>query len=725
MMKKFVLISIILFILLTSLLIVKTQANNERIDISGKIVYGDNRSFSMTPGETRTILIQIKNTGSSAAHFAVQILGDGEYLYFNIEQERICNPYYGQTISLEEITLDPGESEWIRGLVFARKSSSKSIPITIALYGAKPGTNIFLLDTVSSDVHISNSPLQDTLSYDAILSILCIIFVAYIVIKTHRGGFDAKDAYLLLLLFFISILFRAFCIENLSLTGGEEGGYIHRSKIILTNNWILPKQFILGAPPIFPYLVTAILYLFGDNIGVLRIISIISGALTVCLVYIIGKSLFDRRAGLIAAFFLCFCNFHILYSRQVMTDSLSIFFVFSALYLFWKGYCEDRGDIYFYFAGFVLGFGTVIKYSSYVMIPVVILYVLWTKKSIKALFDRRLIILFTVAFLTIIPYLFYLHVNDADPFYWNLVTRFIYGEADVKILQGGLSLSSLLRFVHKALFSYNIVLTNGDYMIPWSTVFKLVSLLLFPITLLYHLYLSLKKHPNSSLLVIYFGAMAFFIAFFSAKHRYYLLYLLPAYFLLLSSLIVDCVDYLKLRLSSIKSHLAPIAVFILVLTAVFGISYVIIGPMTPIIEKGEYYPIESSVLKVKDHLASDGSVVLVGTIFYHGAGGGGVAHYLTSDLCELYHIDARLIPLFLKREKPVDDQWYGVDIEMLKRLKPRFIIADKFIVDSLTTTDEKKYFYENYCMLPPSRADIPNPNAFQIVVYERKDCDLS
>lgn len=723
-MKKTILISIILLILLTSLLIVKAEATNERIDISGKIGY-EARPISMIPGETRTILIQIKNTGSSTADFGVQILGDGAYLYFNIERGEstgpLCNPYYGKASSPEPITLDPGEIEWIGFSVFARKTYSKSIPVTITLYGANPGTSNFLkLDKVSTKVHISNSPLQDMISYEAILLIVSILFAAYILIKTHRGGFETKDAYFLIVLFFISMMFRAFCIENLSLTHGEEVGYFLRTKIRLTSDWMQPKVFMEGAPPIFPYLCTSIIYFFGDNIGILRIVSIISGALTVCLIYTLGKALFDRKVALISAFFLCFCNFHILYSRIVMMEALSIFFVFSALFLFWRGYCEERSNIYFYFAGFMLGFGTLIKFSSYVIIPVVILFVLWRKRSIRALFDRRLIILFTVAFLTILPYLFYLHVNDIDPFFFHLVDRFTYDEACEKIFQGGLSLSSLLRFVHKALSSYNILLTNGDYMIPWPAVFKLVGLLLFPITLLYHLYLSLKNHANSSLLVIYFAMMGFFIAFFSAKHRYYLLYLLPAYFLLLSSLIVECVDHLKLRRSGIKSHLAPIAVFILVLAAVFGGSYVIIGPMTPIIEKGEYYPIESSVLKVKDHLASNESEVLVGTIFYAGSGAEGEAHYGTSDFFELYNIDARLISLFIKREKPVDGQQFGVDIEMLKILKPRFIIADKFIVDSWTTTDEKKYFYENYRMLPPSRADIPNPNAFLIVVYERK-----
>jgi 4-amino-4-deoxy-L-arabinose transferase-like glycosyltransferase len=716
-MKKVVLISIILFMLLTSLLIVKAEATNERIDISGKIGY-EARPISMIPGETRTILIQIKNTGSSVADFGVQILGEGAYLYFNIEKGTVCNPYYGEAISSEPTTLDPGEIKWIRFSVFARKLCSKSIPITITLYGANPGTDNFLeLDKVSSDVHISNSPLQDTLSYEAILSILCIIFVAYILIKTHRGGLDAKDAYLLIILFSISMIFRAFYIENLSLTHGEEGGYFLRSKIALTNNWILPKEFIEGAPPIFTYLVTAIMYFFGDNIEILRTISIISGALTVCLIYTLGKALFDRRVAVLSAFFLCFCNYHILYSRVVMMDALSLFFVFSALFLFWKGYCEDRGNIYFYFAGFMLGFGTLIKFSSYVIIPVVILYVLWTKRCIRALFDRRLIILFTVAFLIILPYLFYLHVNDVNPFYFNLVERFTkYSETSDVMLQG----FSVFDFVHKALSSYNILLTNGDYMIPWSAVFKLVSLLLFPITMLYHLYLSFKKHANSSLLVIYFVTMGFLIAFFSAKHRYYLLYLLPSYFLLLSSLILDCIGHIKLRLAGIKSHFAPIAVFILVLAAVFGGSYAFLGPMTPIFEKGEYYPIESSVLKVKDHLASNESEVLVGTIFYHGAGAEGSAHYLTSDLCDLYDVNVKLTSFFIREKKPIGEQGYGVDIERLGRLKPKFIIADKFVVDSWTTTNEKKEIYENYRVLPPSEADIPNPNAFLVVVYERK-----
>jgi 4-amino-4-deoxy-L-arabinose transferase-like glycosyltransferase len=75
------------------------------------------------------------------------------------------------------------------------------------------------------------------------------------------------------------------------------------------------------------------LILFGpyDYAGLLM--SVISGVLTVFLVFQIGRNLFGLRAGVLAALFLAVSPFHILYSRSVYSQANGIFLVTLGAYL--------------------------------------------------------------------------------------------------------------------------------------------------------------------------------------------------------------------------------------------------------------------------------------------------------------------------------------------------------------------------------------------------------
>lgn len=725
MLKKNLLLSIILLMLLFNISqsIVKAQANNEKIDISGKIDYElKDRPILLMPGETSTILVEIENTGNSTADYIARISGDGKYLYFNIVQGckdtdplfPLYNPLYGSVRSPAVITLDPGHIERIRFVVFAQRPAEK-VPIIMELYGAKPGTNdFFKLDEVAGgNVHITNNHLQDRLDYPAIILILIFIFAAYILIKL-RNGLEIKDAFILMALFCTSLAIRSTFIENPS-TYVDEVMYLVYAKSILTNQWAIPKLFLEFGASIFYFLVSILNNFFGENIDILRVISIISGTLCVCVIYLLGKSLFDRRVGVISAFFLCFCNYHIIYSRILMMDSLSLLFVFSTIYLFWEGFCKGKNK-YLYFAGFMLGFGTLIKFSSLVMFPLIIFFILWTKKNIKALFDRRIILLFTVTFLTILPYLFYLYIRDVNPLYFNLVTRFEMGEPSKIQME-----STLFNYVSRMFGEYMVLLTNGDYMVSWSPIFKLSAILLFPITMLYHFYMSIKRHENSSFLLIYFIVMCLLILFFSSKHRYYLLYIIPCYFILLSSLIIDSVDNIKF--GDRKRCLTLIIVFIFALTAVFGFSYAVVGTMTPVYEKGEFHQMKASVLKIKEHLHQNDTETTIGTILFYVAGREGESHYLIEDYCNSYMKKAKVIPFFTSEKRAGSESLkYGIDMDGIRELKPNFIIANEHIISYYITAEEKKEFFENYQILPFSETEISNPNAHAYLVYERKEC---
>jgi 4-amino-4-deoxy-L-arabinose transferase-like glycosyltransferase len=69
-------------------------------------------------------------------------------------------------------------------------------------------------------------------------------------------------------------------------------------------------------PPLFFYLLHAVVKLFDDQPVALRCISAISGMLTIGMVYYFTSKMFDNVAGIIAATFCCFSPFHLAYSQE-------------------------------------------------------------------------------------------------------------------------------------------------------------------------------------------------------------------------------------------------------------------------------------------------------------------------------------------------------------------------------------------------------------------------
>ncbi len=97
-------------------------------------------------------------------------------------------------------------------------------------------------------------------------------------------------------------------------------------------------------PPLFNWIEHFMLY-FGNNELTLRFIPAILGAITIPLFYLIGKEIYDRNAGIIAAAVLAFSPFHLFYSQDARAYTPMLFFFSLALLFFLKGLrTEKRSD---------------------------------------------------------------------------------------------------------------------------------------------------------------------------------------------------------------------------------------------------------------------------------------------------------------------------------------------------------------------------------------------
>ena len=93
----------------------------------------------------------------------------------------------------------------------------------------------------------------------------------------------------------------------------------------------LPGDF---HPPLYYIILKYWSNIFGTSEIALRIPSIIFGIITVYIIYLIGKKLFDKKVGLLSSLLLATSGLHIYYSQEARMYSLATMLVSASIYFF-------------------------------------------------------------------------------------------------------------------------------------------------------------------------------------------------------------------------------------------------------------------------------------------------------------------------------------------------------------------------------------------------------
>jgi len=126
-----------------------------------------------------------------------------------------------------------------------------------------------------------------------------------------------------------------------------------------------------------------------------RLVSATMGALTILLVFKIGKILVSEKTGLAASFFLSASFVHILYSHQIVLDVPMTFFYAISLYFCARVLKEGRW-LHYLAAAFFAGIAVATKYNAVFVVFSIFLAHLWKsretgKKWLAILFDKKLL----------------------------------------------------------------------------------------------------------------------------------------------------------------------------------------------------------------------------------------------------------------------------------------------------------------------------------------------
>jgi 4-amino-4-deoxy-L-arabinose transferase-like glycosyltransferase len=156
--------------------------------------------------------------------------------------------------------------------------------------------------------------------------------------------------------------------------------------------------------PLLPYLLMP-LYFFNLGFVVIYFIAFV-GALSVGLVYLLGKKLFNEKVGLYSAILFLLLPLHVIYSAKILTGVLFTFFVLLTFFSFWKGY-EENNKKHKVLFGVFLALALLSRYTALWIIPIFLIHFLVRDKSIKFLKDKYLWYSILAFFGTLIPWFIY------------------------------------------------------------------------------------------------------------------------------------------------------------------------------------------------------------------------------------------------------------------------------------------------------------------------------
>lgn len=306
-----------------------------------------------------------------------------------------------------------------------------------------------------------------------------------------------KNRLFLILLIIVGFFFRFYGLsKNYSFWNDEEYVAIFTRAILERGQPILANGYSSGIYQWLQYWLGAIsAKIFGLNEFALRFPSVIFGVLTIWVIFLLGKELFDRNVGLVAAIFTTFLKIEILWSRQARPYQALQFFLLLSSWFVCKLTKEEKFN-WRYLLGFLIcgflaslmhGLGLIIFFTGF-------LYLLISRPS----WARRRWMSMTLGVILVVNL-------SLVYFFWSSLLVVISSIGQIN-----------------SLFYYRVFLWHN------------YPLLIF-LALVGFLFCLFQKNKNWQLLILFLVIQGIIVSFFLPKPFVRYFYIVFPFFILLSS----------------------------------------------------------------------------------------------------------------------------------------------------------------------------------------------
>ncbi len=316
-------------------------------------------------------------------------------------------------------------------------------------------------------------------------------------------------------IFAVSLAIRAIDTTTIPivLSGDEASSGLFSLKFLSgeVNNLFITGWF--SFPSLHNFLQSLSIRIFGQTTEALRLLAAFGGALTVLLVYLVGKEMFGNLAGWTAAIFLTGLHFHNHFSRIGLNNIWDGFFFVFVLGCAWMGW-KHHSRLFWLLAGVGIGLAQYFYATGRALFIIIPIWVL-----LAGLFDRKrlkqsipdLVISLWVAVIVVLPLAwFYLKLPDEFLAPMNRVS--IFGDWLNYNAQsfGGSKILLILNQVKLGILGYFEVPTRAWYE-PGVPILRAIPGVVFLIGLAFTLIH--PKDERGQLLWVWLGANALAVGF--------------------------------------------------------------------------------------------------------------------------------------------------------------------------------------------------------------------
>ncbi|MCP4649213.1 MAG: hypothetical protein GY853_03910 [PVC group bacterium] len=272
--------------------------------------------------------------------------------------------------------------------------------------------------------------------------------------------------------------------------------------------------------PVYFLLLKVWSIIFGCKEFALRSLSVVFGILSIYLMYKVGKKIFDKNTGIIAAFILALSTYHIIRSQQARYYTLLMSLILVAVYLFWQ--IQNKGKLKHYI---LYGVSLAVLFYTHCFAAAVFflftnIFYLFQKKKTKRWWICQILILVCAGMLLVPAQKYYYLEQNADQYcpmqYTGILVDIVedmsYGK---RLNQGGIGyygaeISSVPR---KGLFYlFILILLYGVYGFFYNKRKKIIAIklsfvilwLIVPITVFIfaNIFLPISKWSKAVIIVL-------------------------------------------------------------------------------------------------------------------------------------------------------------------------------------------------------------------------------
>ena len=190
------------------------------------------------------------------------------------------------------------------------------------------------------------------------------------------GFLKRRETVIIAVIFVTAVFFRMYNVTDLGLTHFDEGVYaLYGERLVESPGTFYEDTLRIAqfSPPLYPFCCGVSFTVLGVKDFAAIVPSIIAGALTCLVLFLLGKSTDDLRTGMWAAVILIVNPFHVMYSRLALTDVLYVFFFTAAVLAGIYAWKKNRWWLYM-LPGFLAGLAMNTKYSGFLPLALVFGY---------------------------------------------------------------------------------------------------------------------------------------------------------------------------------------------------------------------------------------------------------------------------------------------------------------------------------------------------------------